>query len=213
MATSKRIANVIGTRSNTELRIVGWAVIAFLIAAPGAVRGQTFWVNDGVGNWMVSSNWSDGRPGSGDTACINNGGTAQLFDPFAEATELRLGAGVGTSGNLEILGGQATFYGTFVGGQGAGAVKILNGGTLFASIGIDASAVIATNSGGSSGAVVVDGAQSKWLAHQANFFVGYGGTGTMSVLNGGLVASNLVTSGSIPAPTEQRRSTGRVRAG
>src|SRR5687768_13011025 len=79
-----------------------WAFLA-CVACSGAARGQTLWMNEGVGDWNLDTNWSDGLPTATKDARIDNGGTARLVDPQANARTLIVG--VNNSGTLEVSGG------------------------------------------------------------------------------------------------------------
>src|SRR5688572_24800795 len=129
---------------------------------PVKAGGQTtFWVAEGAGNWMVSSNWSLGAPFSTWDAQINNGGTARLFDPGAVARIVGLADGPGNSGTLEILGGTANLDNYIdVGRRGTGILNIRNGGRLLSSLTGGASSDIAL-APNSNGVVTVSGPQSS----------------------------------------------------
>jgi T5SS/PEP-CTERM-associated repeat protein len=176
---------------NPKWRLAYSALALILIidaTTTDAVFGQTFWVADGAGNWFVPGNWSAGVPTSNTNGQINNGGTARLFDPGAEALNFDIGVGSGNSGTLEILGGEATFGVIYLGLSGTGTLRARNGGsltTLYGNIGRDS---------GSIGTANIDGPNSKWNI-QSPFFptsllVGHWGTGTLTIANGGQVINS-----------------------
>jgi fibronectin-binding autotransporter adhesin len=70
---------------------------------------------------------------------------------------------------------------TYVGVSGSGTVKVTNGGAVTN----DGNCYIADDAG-SSGAVVVDAAGSKWT-NGGNLYVGYVGSGSLQITNGGMV--------------------------
>src|SRR5262245_43403994 len=86
---------------------IGALVITLACAHSGWAQ-TTFWVAPGVGNWYLAGNWGNGLPNATTDAQINNGGTAQLFDPLAKADHLTLGFLAANSGALEINGGALT---------------------------------------------------------------------------------------------------------
>jgi T5SS/PEP-CTERM-associated repeat protein len=191
MTLTLRIAGPSQTSASTHwtLRLVACAVISAGAADHATAQAfQTFWVAEGAGNWMVSTNWSSGLPNASTHAQINNGGTARLFDPGAAASFFTLGSGSGNSGALEVLGGRAVVTFTYVGFSGEGMLSVQNGGVFSASLGH----VIAATAG-SVGDVTVDGAGSELFAGQ--WIIGGAGTGTFSASNGASIHSNFTTIG------------------
>jgi T5SS/PEP-CTERM-associated repeat protein len=140
---------------------------------------ETYWVAPGAGNWMVSSNWSDGRPNSLLSAIFNNGGTARLFD-LAYARDILMGFNALNSGAIEVMGGSLNAEQLLVGMQGNGSISI-RGGYL------NSTHNFLGYLAGSSGAVTVDGASSAWNSTRVE--VGYQGVGELSIVNGGRVVT------------------------
>jgi T5SS/PEP-CTERM-associated repeat protein len=157
--------------------------LAIVVLAAGRVSGQdTFWVAEGVGNWMIPTNWSGGIPYSALNTQINNGGTARLFDPSATSNLVVLGYNPGNSETLEVLGGSANFGGYIdVGEKGTGILKVLNGGTLFSSTALPYATDIGFHPG-SNGQATVSGKGSYWQTY-GGMNVGRFGTGALSILD------------------------------
>ncbi|MEX2168355.1 MAG: hypothetical protein WD851_03520 [Pirellulales bacterium] len=164
--------------------LVATLLLAWLLAT-GSASAETFWVASGVGNWYVAANWSAGVPNIVTVAEINNGGTAQLFDPGARADNMYLGSNSGSSGTLEVSAGDAQFnVFLLVGDRGAGALRIINNGGVH--VGWDG--IIGLGSSGT-GTATVNGTNSVWnIGGSLN--VGFGGIGTLSVQNGGMVSNS-----------------------
>lgn len=76
-----------------------------------------------------------------------------------------------------------TMFGLFIGMDGPGSMKILEGG-IVTTIGAD----LAFTSG-STGLLVVDGLGSQLIVHNNPLTVGYQGQGTVEITNGGSVAT------------------------
>ena len=166
--------------------IVAALVVAVVLGSAYRAAAQTVWVASGTGNWFAPGNWSAGVPIATSDARINNAGTAQLFDN-AQAFSLALGFNPGNSGTVEVTGGIASLKRLFVALEGLGELNILNAGKVFS----EQNSIIGYISG-SNGAVMVDGSMSRWVSHSTDFnslSVGVSGTGALSVLNGGGVAS------------------------
>ena len=100
------------------------AALALLIASP--LLAQTNWVG-GTGAWTDGANWSNGVPGIFDDANIDNGGTAQITANFADANFLTLGSTAGSSGNLEISGGELFPERLRIGEVGTGMATVSGG--------------------------------------------------------------------------------------
>ena len=190
-----------------------------LIAAqPQALAATKTWTNTNAGTatWNRPNNWSTTTtPASGDTALINNGGTALLPIPVTGTyTTLDIGTVSGTSGNVTISGGTLSAAGTSpssnlgVAAGGTGQVTMSAGtwnagllaaglsgtGTINLSGGAlnsDGSSAIGTNPGGV-GTVTVSG--GTWINAGA-LYVGKAGTGILNLTNTGAVtlsSGNLV---------------------
>lgn len=159
-----------------------------------------FWTNAGTGNWTDGANWSTGAaPGPHpDMPAINNGGTAVItgtVDPW----RINLGEGLGESGHLVMDGPAATIGlgasdGPFmtIGSMGVGTVRVINGAILNANSNPMIGGGSIDNGNTGSGTVTVDGPGSAFFGFAA-VTVGYLGTGTLNVTNGGLVAYDVIS--------------------
>lgn len=166
--------------------LVGFALLC--CSRSELVAQTTFWVAPGVGNWNAATNWGAGLPNATTDAQINNGGTAQLFDPLAKADNLVLGSLAANSGTLEIIGGALSVNTFEAGTNGMGTLRILNQGRL------TSTGAFVGGDIGSHGTATVDGAMSKWDAGNV-LNVGFSGEGALSVLNGGSVTSKFTSVG------------------
>ena len=111
---------------------IGLAVVWALPA--NSASAQTNWINTTLGNWAISSNWSNGVPFGGNfaTATIATGGTAFINSnvPLPSAGSLNL-----SSGGLTINNG-ATFrqfagFGFGVTANVSGSAYVSGNGTLW----------------------------------------------------------------------------------
>jgi hypothetical protein len=68
-----------------------------ILAATPSAAATLDWINFASGSWFDPSNWSGGAvPVAGDTAIVNNGGTAEAAGAVTPtATALDVGAGAG----------------------------------------------------------------------------------------------------------------------
>lgn len=159
------------------------------------------------GDWSVSSNWADNsEPTASDDAAIDNDGTARVLVPGAEAQDVIVGDGL--SGTVNISGGgtlssrnsnigsdagsvgTATVTGSSswangsgfsVGVAGTGMLTISDGGAVTSGSGSFGEAA------GSNGTVIVTGNGSSWTSNIGTLIVGNGGTGTLTISDGGEV--------------------------
>jgi T5SS/PEP-CTERM-associated repeat protein len=162
----------------------------------------TIWTHTGAGDWFNSSNWSTQVPTCTGGICpplngpveaqINNGGTAQITTSGASACEVFLGKSAGDKGNLSVNHGTLQQCNEmWVGYEGKGTLSITNGGVVTSFLG----ASIASRQN-SSGTVTVDGTNSQWtvtangLLYVGGTINGAGGTGLLTVTNGGTVTSS-----------------------
>jgi T5SS/PEP-CTERM-associated repeat protein len=156
------------------------------------------WTSSG-GDWFNPSNWSYVVPDCGGTcviggsiqAEINNGGTAQISTPTptAHACEVFLGKNSGDKGSLAVDHGTLEQCNDIlVGWEGKGTLSITNGGFVH-SFGTPS---IASRQN-SNGAVTVDGTNSQWTMggelDVGGTISAAGGTGLLSVKNGGTVSA------------------------
>ncbi len=160
-----------------------FGAITFLVSP---IFGQTIW-QDGTGDWFTPGNWSAGVPtaGPGDTAIIDNGGTAQVAAAGATANIMELGMTVGTSGTISVTGAGTLNIPNVVdmGFSGNGTINVTSGGKVTAR-----TTRIATDMG-STGLLSVDGAGSSFSAAIDLISVGEGGNGNLSATAGGVVSS------------------------
>jgi T5SS/PEP-CTERM-associated repeat protein len=154
-----------------------------LFAIPNPAFAETSWV-DGIGDWFNGNNWSAGVPNSNITTKINNGGTAQISAAGAAASDLNLGVDVAHSGTVAVDGSGGLNIGGIldVGVNGTGILNITNGGAVSAP-----NYCWIAERAGSVGNVTVDGAAST-LTVKNELKVGFFGTATLSITNGGTVS-------------------------
>ena len=171
-----------------------FTVLAFALCNSSA-RGDCTdtWSNTSSGDWFTAANWSNGVPTSSTSACINDGGTAQInsSDGTAFAYTLTLGNASTETGTVVIDGGQLdTSWDVYVGNQGTGTLNITDGGSLYS---IDNAYIAASGSSAASkGSVSVKGSGSYWQIGNvdwvsARLFVSDGGTALLSITDGGTV--------------------------
>ena len=82
------------------------AVAAMLSVQAIRLRADSNWQLPGgsSGDWFNAANWSNGVPGAGDVAFIDNGGQAQITSGSPVANGLDVGAGSSLGGSLSIFG-------------------------------------------------------------------------------------------------------------
>ena len=188
-------------------RLLMAAPLAAVLASAGAYAAD--W-NAPTGDWFTPGNWSTNAvPSAANQVTINNGGTAQVQSAAAAAGATYVGTtGSGTlaiSGG-GVLNGAYSYIGKNAGGSGAvtvegagsswssgshlyvgeygsGTLSISHGGTLSS-----AQSLIGYRAG-SSGAVTVDGAGSSWSKSGGYLYLGFHGSGTLAIGNGGAVSS------------------------
>jgi fibronectin-binding autotransporter adhesin len=154
---------------------------------------------DGEGSLLGITYWLEvGASGTG-TLSITNGGSVRNYYNSAY-----IGSSAGSSGTVIVDGEDSTWdanTGLYIGLRGTGTLSITNGGTVtnsyyygYASIG---------SSAGSSGMVLVDGEGSTWTLNDyfnyseydweeyySELNVGGGGTGSLTITNGGAVTDS-----------------------
>ena len=159
--TSNRADELPGTQSSP------WRQFAGANAWRSRPRGKTLpaaapvtWNGATSSNWFDPGNWTPGTvPDATNVANINT------LSPNPTVI-----SGAGANGLTDFVGRNA---------GDVGSLEIINGGTLSDSQGP------VGRFAGAIGTVTVDGAGSAWL-HSDDFYVGGEGTGTVSILNGGL---------------------------
>ncbi|WP_136622784.1 autotransporter domain-containing protein, partial [Mesorhizobium sp. 10.2.3] len=134
---------------------------------------------DGAGSsWTNSGDLYVGNGGSG-TLTIQNGGKVSNVTGI-------LGINAGSTGTATVDGAGSSWTNSGdlgVGTSGTGTLTIKNGGKA-SNVG---NGLLAYNSG-STGTVAVDGAGSSWT-NSGSLYVGRGGTGTLTIQNGGKVSA------------------------
>jgi fibronectin-binding autotransporter adhesin len=137
------------------------------------------------------STWSAGflfvgNSGSG-TLSISSGGGVSSFATYvaygSNSTGVATVDGVGSTWTTMIMP-------LYVGYSGSGTLSITNGGVVTD----QQNNIFVGNAAGSTGAVTVDGVGSKLAFNSSNgpIYVGYGGSGTLSLRNGGNVSGACV---------------------
>jgi len=204
--TMKRVKINVGKAARM---LAGTGAVLLLIA--GSASAQTTSWRTGTGSWFEPGNWTTGVPTSGVTAWIDNGGTAQIGRPGAEAEDVYVGRNLPIPSFLEITSrgtlsdeyglvasgsgsrGTATVTGTgskwtnsrdlYVGLSGTGTLNIADGGEVSNRYGYLGSR------SGSQGTVTVTGSGSKWKSTGV-LYVGSSGRGTLEVTDGGEVSNS-----------------------
>ncbi|WP_292520581.1 autotransporter domain-containing protein [Mesorhizobium sp.] len=137
-------------------------------------------------SWTVSDIVTIGREGAG-TFTVENGGAVSSVEGY-------IGAEVGSQGAVSVTGADSTWTnlrGIVVGDKGSGRLNIENGGAV-TNTGVNPSFI--GREAGSEGAVMVTGPGSTWTNN--NWLnVGRGGTGTLTIADGGAVSNGLATLG------------------
>ncbi len=176
------------------------AVTALALSTSAAFAATTTWT-DSTGSWFTDGNWDNHVPTCTTDAQINNGGTAQVSSPLqiGYAHDLTLGLNTADSGNVSVTGvngGSLSICGSvFVAYRGTGSMTVTNGGTVGGAVATSGNVSIASLAGQlwvSNGSAKVDG-NSTWTV-SGEFDVGgttsgAGGTGLLSVTNGGTVSA------------------------
>lgn len=142
------------------------------------------WNNPGIGNWSDPANWSGSQvPGSADHAIVDRG-TAQVGNG-EDAFSYMGFVGAHGAGTIEVAGAGSTWTietDLFAGDYDYGTLKISDG----AAVDVGGNAYMGTNPA-STGIVTVTGADSALtVAHDA--YVGFTGTGTLEIRNGGTMS-------------------------
>lgn len=167
-----------GTRKPALLSgVCGTALLLGCLATPASAQVAS-WTGATSTDWTDASNWSGGiAPIPGQTVNIGAVGAS------------RPDAVLGVGGPMVVPVG-AISVGAAVGASGA--LTIQNGSRL-TSTGSSRLAIVV----GSTGTVTVTGSGSQWNVPIATFYVGFSGTGTLNIENGGQVTtgSNTVLGG------------------
>ena len=184
-AAAAGVAVGVGTGSVGALTISGGGTLSSLTGFVGVSRGSQGTVTvTGPG-----SKWGDpqaylflGMEGAG-TLTIADGGTLNthvgLIGQFYGSQGTALVTGVGSTWNnsADIV----------VGNEGSGSLTIANGARVSSVNGSVGNGSVGSSGSGSDGSVTVTGPGSTW-ANSATLSVGYFGTGTLAIENGGTVS-------------------------
>ena len=168
--------------------LAGTALCALSVA--DAARAQSFW-SGGAGDWFDPGNWTAGVPDAGDTAIVNNGGTAEIGAPGAVSGIGSAGETAGNSGTVEVDGAGSTWTignTLYIGNSGTGTLDVTDGGAVS-----NHNGAIGTTATGS-GTATVDGAGSTWT-NSGQLTIGGAGTGALTVSGGGAASDNVAIVG------------------
>jgi fibronectin-binding autotransporter adhesin len=161
---------------------------ALLAAAVGLAAGRT-WADvvptgdvvpaTAPSTWTTSTSAIVGDTGAGSVTV--NGGSTLL------SGETTIGNGVGASGTVTADGVNSAWTNSgnlWLGKYGAGALNIVNGGSVSVT-----GSVFMGYYPGSTGVAMVDGSASSWTCANSLNIGSAGGSGTLSITNGGSVAT------------------------
>lgn len=175
--------------SKVRLAIVAAAATA-MISMQQSAQAQRAW-NVASGNFNVAGNWSPaGVPAPGETATINNAGTATL-DSFQDVGAIEIASGGGTSGTLAMTAGGDLFVSNnvHVGEQGTGTLTINNAKLDAGPGGSAASIFVGGQNNGGTGTLTMSGGNAATLDADDDFVMGRVGTGTFNMQGGHAAAS------------------------
>ncbi len=186
----------VGYGGNGTMSILAGAGATSGSAYVGYSAGSTGTATIDGGTWAMSgATLTIGENGTG-TVTVTNGGS--IGDSSSPLTQIYLGNNANSFGALTITGAGSEVYvssGTYVGGNGQGALNVLGGGYL------ETGYLYAGRSNSGAGTVLIDGAGSHVLAKYSTY-VGYNSTGTATVSGGGwLEVDSSITVGSSAAGT------------
>jgi outer membrane autotransporter protein len=170
----------VGTRGSGTLAVSGGGTVTDNNATIGSFANSTGIVTvDGSGSsWATQIGLLVGDNGTG-RLTISNGGQVSFLNAL-------IGYSTGGVGTVTVTGAGSALNGTpgvgglTIGGSGTGTLKILNGGQAN-----DVQGFVGATPG-SVGSVIVDGSGSAWTNNSLR--VGDGGSGSLSVSNGGVVS-------------------------
>lgn len=174
-------------------------VLVFAVYTSPVRAATTTWTGSVNGDWFTDHNWTNYVPTSSTDAYFNNGGKAQIStNSSATARSLTLGLNLGDSGAVDVYGPNASLVvadslnipgDIYVGYRDRGTLTISGGGMVTSGNGNIAA--LAGMLWVSNGAVTVTGANSTWMINGRLWIGGgsggSGGTGLLSVFNGGTV--------------------------
>ncbi len=130
-----------------------------------------------------------GYSGSG-TLSLSGGGHL-LSEVNSENNSSYVGYGPGSTGLVSVDGPGSTWaheYDLYVGNSGSGTISISNGGSVSSALHSYLSNICVGYATGSKGLIAVDGAGSTWNGY-GTLRVGWLGSGTLSITNGGSVTA------------------------
>jgi T5SS/PEP-CTERM-associated repeat protein/autotransporter-associated beta strand protein len=184
---------------HTLMVLVLATLCGFFAATGSALAQDTIWT--GNGNWLDTDRWSKGVPSAQDGAWISSG-SVKVESPGAVAAFLAVNnaeIAVQNGGIVPGVAGTLAVSILDVGYLGNGALRIRTGGR------VSSGSASISFFGGSTGIVTVDGATgvvpggATWTNTGALFvgFAGFGtGSGTLNIVNGGMVSSATSSIGS-----------------
>ena len=109
------------------------AAVLILVAASSAQAQVRNWATPGTGDWFLPFNWDTGVPAAGESAFIDNGGTAQIISASTPLLQ-SVGAGVNSaafSGFIEIVDGDLSASSAiYIGNIGTGHLEQTGASTL-----------------------------------------------------------------------------------
>jgi T5SS/PEP-CTERM-associated repeat protein len=175
----------IGTLSITNGGSVNCPTDVFTSDIIGRDSGSTGRVMvDGAGSTWNSGDLAIGGGGGG-TLSITSGGSVSFGSSVVGDSPGSTGVvTVDGSGSTWANGNWTSLDTLIVGRSGAGTLLIANGGSVDCTTGNNPNTYVGRNSG-STGKVTVDGIGSTWK--NANLYLGYNGSGALSITNGGSV--------------------------
>ncbi|QDT73299.1 beta strand repeat-containing protein [Lacipirellula limnantheis] len=192
-------------------------LIGIMVPGVASAQFDTSWTNPTIGNWSIESNWSGGVPDEFDDVDIANGGIANVASPGAVYADLTVGgitgpAFAGGNGSLLVSNGGVLSHSIYrnvsVGGNGfVGNVTVAGPGSQFLANGyllaagtltVENGGLLSSVSGESGNApgdvasTTVTGLGSRWnipasTPATATLQVGYAGSASLTVANGGAV--------------------------
>lgn len=173
--------------------MVRLAVVAAVAAAMTSMQpfaqAQRSW-NVPAGNFNVAGNWTPaGVPVAGETATINNAGTATL-NTFQDIGAIEIASGGGTAGTLAMTAGGDLFVSDIVhvGEQGTGTLTINNAKLDAGPGGSGASIFVGGQNSGGTGTMTISGGNAATVDADDDFVVGRVGTGTLNMQGGYVTA-------------------------
>ncbi len=174
--------------SSAHFRALAAILWAVFIATFPVRAGTDYTVATSSGNWSDPASWSPGGPPTSADGAIINQTTALFLDSNFTIDALTVNAYTGPnaafSGGSLIISSASMINGgiTFKQTTTANGLFTVNGGTAA----VQGGTLVVNNDFINNGAVSIDGSGSS-LNVTGNLFVGYNGTGTLTISNGGTV--------------------------